>query len=43
MIDLLRDPELRDTIGAQARETVREKSLITRLLSDYLDVLNDVL
>ncbi|GAB4287713.1 MAG: glycosyltransferase [Coriobacteriia bacterium] len=43
VIELLRDPELRDTIGAQAREAVREKFLITRLLSDYLDVLNDVL
>ena len=40
---LLRDPELSSTIGAQAREAVREQFLITRLLSDYLDVFTDVL
>jgi hypothetical protein len=26
-----------------AKETVRERFLITRLLSDYLDMLNDIM
>jgi trehalose synthase len=35
----LRDPKLRHRIGAQARETVREKFLMSRLLEDWLDLL----
>ncbi len=30
-------------LGRRARETVREKFLITRLLSDYLDMLNSLM
>jgi trehalose synthase len=43
IVALLQDAELSSTIGAQAREAVRERFLITRLLSDYLDVFTDVL
>ncbi|MDZ4655216.1 MAG: glycosyltransferase [Coriobacteriia bacterium] len=43
IITLLRDDELRATIGEQAREAVRAKFLTTRLLDDYLDVLATVL
>jgi len=43
IIALLRDEDLRDTIGEQAREAVRAKFLTTRLLDDYLDILSTVL
>jgi trehalose synthase len=43
IITLLRDTELRVTIGEKAREAVRAKFLTTRLLDDYLDVLTTVL
>ncbi len=43
IIELLKNPEMAKKIGEQGRETVREKFLITRILSDYLDVLNDIL
>jgi trehalose synthase len=39
MVQLLRDPGLRKRIGAQARETVREKFLMSRLLEDWVDLL----
>jgi trehalose synthase len=39
IVQLLRDPGLRERIGAQARETVREKFLMSRLLEDWLDLL----
>jgi trehalose synthase len=39
IVQLLRDPGLRKRIGAQARETVREKFLMSRLLEDWLDLL----
>ena len=38
-MQLLRDPGLRKRIGAQARETVREKFLMSRLLEDWVDLL----
>lgn len=40
---LLRDPELAEVIGSAARESVRQRFLMTRLLSDELDVLQAVL
>lgn len=40
---LLRNPKDRENLGKQARETVRQKFLITRLLSDYLYMLNSVI
>jgi trehalose synthase len=39
IVQLLRDPGLRERIGARARETVRENFLMSRLLEDWLDVL----
>jgi trehalose synthase len=38
-VQLLRDPRLRKRIGAEARETVRENFLMSRLLEDWLDLL----
>lgn len=43
IIELLKNPEMAKKIGEQGRETVREKFLITRILSDYLDVFNEIL
>ena len=40
IIHILQNPGLAQEMGEKARETVREHFLITRLLSDYLDLLN---
>ncbi len=39
IVQLLRDPDLRRRIGERARETVRQKFLMSRLLEDWLDLL----
>ena len=39
MVQVLKDPQLREQLGARARETVREKFLMSRLLEDWLDLL----
>lgn len=38
IIELLADADLRETLGRQAQEHVRENFLITRHLADYLDL-----
>jgi trehalose synthase len=38
IVQLLRDPQLRRRLGHRAKETVREKFLMTRLLEDWLDL-----
>jgi len=43
IIHLLKNPREGKQMGKLARENVREKFLITRLLSDYLWMLNDVI
>ena len=43
IIHLLNNPKERDNLGQQARETVRQKFLIPRLLSDYLWMLNAIM
>ncbi len=40
---LLKNPEKAKDMGLKGRETVKEKFLITRLLENHLDLLNDVL
>lgn len=40
IVRLLKDSKLRDHIGKQARETVREKFLLTRYLEQYIDLFN---
>jgi len=40
---VLRNPKEAEAIGEKAREKVRNEFLITRLLSDYLDMLNSVM
>ncbi len=43
IIHLLKDPKGRKNLGQHAKETVRQKFLITRLLSDYLYMLNSII
>jgi trehalose synthase len=43
IVRLLRNPKEGKELGRQARETVRERFLITRLLADHLDVLQAVM
>ncbi len=43
VIELLQNPKLAADMGAKAKETVREKFLTTRLLSDYLDLFIELL
>lgn len=42
IIKILQEPELAKEMGKNGREMVKEKFLITRLISDHLDILNDV-
>jgi len=42
IIHLLKNPKEREELGRNAKETVRDKFLITRLLSDYLWMLSAV-
>jgi trehalose synthase len=42
-IRLLQNPDLAKKMGERAREAVRERFLITRLLIDYLDLLAEVI
>jgi trehalose synthase len=38
IVQLLRDPALRDRLGHEARETVRQRFLMSRLIEQYLDL-----
>jgi trehalose synthase len=40
IVQLIKDPVLRKELGEKARETVREKFLLTRYLEQYLDLFN---
>jgi trehalose synthase len=40
IVQLVKDKELRVQLGKKARETVRQKFLLTRYLEQYLDLLN---
>lgn len=42
MIRLLKDQNLRETMGRRAKETVRERFLMPRLLEQYLDLFNSL-
>jgi trehalose synthase len=43
IVHLLKNPKDCEHLGKQGKETVREKFLITRLLSDYLYMLNSII
>jgi trehalose synthase len=40
IVQLVKDKELGVQLGKKARETVRQKFLLTRYLEQYLDLLN---
>ena len=40
IVQLIKDKELREQLGQKAKETVRQKFLLTRYLEQYLDLLN---
>ena len=41
IVELLTDGELRERLGANAKRTVRENFLLTRLMEDWIDLLAD--
>jgi trehalose synthase len=43
IVHILKNPDEAERIGEKAKEKVRNEFLITRLLSDYLDMLNAVI
>ncbi len=43
IIELLRNPEMAEVMGKRGKELVREKFLITRLLSNYMDLFTELL
>ena len=43
IIMLLKDPKMAQEMGARAKEFVRQNFLTTRLISDYLDLISEVL
>jgi trehalose synthase len=43
IVYLLKNPAEGENLGKNARETVRKRFLITRLVSDYLDMLNAIM
>ncbi len=42
-VEILQNPTLGEEVGKRAKEAVRERFLITRLLSDYISLLNDIM
>jgi trehalose synthase len=43
IMEVLKNPSLAKALGERASASVKEKFLITRLLADYLDLLNDLI
>ena len=39
MVQLLKDPGLREQIGSRAKQSARQNFLMSRLLEDWLDLL----
>jgi trehalose synthase len=42
IVQILKDPGLRQRLGARAKETVRENFLMSRLVEDWVDLLSEV-
>jgi len=38
IVQIVKNPDLRNRLGEQARKTVKENFLLTRLLENYLDL-----
>jgi trehalose synthase len=43
ILDIMKNPKVGAALGKKGKETVRQRFLLTRLLSDYLDLLNDIM
>jgi trehalose synthase len=43
IIELLKNPQLANDFGERGKEVVHSKFLITRLLLDYLNLLNEII
>ena len=43
IIDILKNPSLAKEMGNKGKQRVKQHFLVTRLLSDYLDLLNDIM
>jgi trehalose synthase len=43
IVDIIKKPRIGEQTGRKGRELVRERFLLTRLLSDWLDLLNDIM
>jgi len=43
ILQLLQDPDLAEEMGKKGKQTVKKNFLLTRLLLDYLDFLNDLI
>jgi len=43
IIEILKHPDLAKEVGKRGREVVKKNFLITRILTDYLDLMNDLL
>jgi trehalose synthase len=39
IVQILKDPPLREQLGKKAQETVRSRFLMTRLMEDWLDLI----
>ena len=39
IVELVKDPALRERLGRKARESVRRRFLMTRLMEDWLDLI----
>ena len=39
IVELVKDPALRERLGRNARETVRSRFLMTRVMEDWLDLI----
>jgi len=42
IVEIMKHPSLGKELGKEAKEVVRKKFLVTRLLSDYLDLMKDI-
>jgi len=42
IVEILKNPSLAKELGKKGKETVKEKFLVTRILTDYLDLMNEI-
>jgi trehalose synthase len=42
IVQVVKDPRLRERVGSRAKQTVREKYLMSRLVEDWIDLLSAI-